>query len=233
MFIVFEGIDGSGKTTQAQLLVQHLNENGIPAIYTKEPGGWDGGEKMRDFLLHGDVQGKTTELMMFFADRSEHVARVIEPALKEGKVVVCDRYTDSTIAYQCFGRGHDQDLVEQLIALTKIPRPDLTIYCNITPEQALQRRTQRGEADRIEQEKMEFFNRVKQGFDILALKNPRGYSIDATQSVEDQARKIAWYVDFSVRKNKYRDAVLHGISNTISTSKELHAKESRERSNTR
>ena len=208
MFIAFEGIDGSGKTTQAKLLVQHLNDNGIPAIYTKEPGGWEGGEQMREFLLHGDVRGKTTELMVFFADRSEHVARVIEPALKEGKVVVCDRYVDSTIAYQCFGRNHDLSLIQQLIDLTKIPKPDLTVYCDISVEQAMKRREQRGAADRIEQEKVDFFNRVKQGFDFAAAQNTEKYVVDATRSIEEQSRHIAMYVDFALRKHQYRNKEL-------------------------
>ena len=123
MFITFEGIDGCGKSTQARLLFELLNKEG-GAVLTREPGGWEGGGTLRDIVLSGDLRHPWSELFLFMLDRTEHAARVIGPAISEGRHVVCERYHDSTLAYQVWGRGMPFEPLRDMAKLAALPEPD-------------------------------------------------------------------------------------------------------------
>lgn len=183
MFITFEGGEGSGKTTVMQHLVIHLKRNGIDALATREPGGCGLGEQLRAILL--DSRSKNlapeAELFMFLADRAQHVADTIRPALACGQTVFCDRYTDSTIAYQGYGRGKD---IPHLQLLNKMATaglmPDLTILLDIPVKEGLARAAARnsakgitGSEGRFDSEAIEFHERVRAGFLALAHQNPQ------------------------------------------------------------
>jgi len=176
MFVTFEGPDGCGKTTQAKLAVQWFEkkfgkEN---VVFTREPGGWpEEGEKIRDILLHGKISHDMTELFLFMADRCEHAKQLIQPSLSEKKVVISDRYIHSTLAYQCWGREIDMGLVKGLFDISKLPKPDLTIFYTILPEVATDRILQRkgSTPDRLESEKRDFFERVHRGYKYLSKGN--------------------------------------------------------------
>ena len=154
MLIVFEGGDGSGKSTQLQLLAQALRGQGLDVVVTREPGGSPSlGQPLRDMLLHSQGGfGRRAEALLFAADRAAHVHEVIRPALERGAVVLCDRFIDSTLAYQGAGRGLEE---EDLLALCDFATggllPDVVVVCDVEPEVALARQRGRGEADRMEQ----------------------------------------------------------------------------------
>jgi dTMP kinase len=179
-FITLEGIDGSGKTTQAGLLADWLRTAGHSVCLTREPGGTHIGETVRDLLLSPDrSMPPTTELFLYLADRSLHVTEVIRPALENGQVVVCERHADSTLAYQGYGRGLDCELLRRLNALaTDGISPDLTIVLDIPPDRA---RLDENSLDRLESEGGEFLARVAEGFRKLAREEPeRVKLIDAS-----------------------------------------------------
>ena len=173
-FITFEGPEGCGKTTHAKRLKSYLESKGRPVLLTLEPGGTQVGKEIRSLLLKPEsVLDETTEVYLFAADRSEHVSKIILPALKEGKVVVCDRFIDSTLAYQIGGRRLPEDLVRYLnMVSAKGLRPDLTILLDVSPEVGLQRATQNGPADRFEREVIEFHQRVRAKYLALAAAEP-------------------------------------------------------------
>ena len=156
MFITFEGIEGSGKTTQIQRLKVELEKRGHPVLCTKEPGGTALGLKIRQFLLDTktDFQSQYTELLLFYIDRLEHIKQRVEPALEKGITVLCDRYIDSTIAYQVGGRGLKQQLVQTLSDLVNLT-PDKTILLDLSPEEGLKRAEKRARLDRFEKESLE------------------------------------------------------------------------------
>jgi dTMP kinase len=168
MFITVEGIDGSGKSTHAAYMVELLREAGKKVLWTREPGGWGQGETLRSLILNGRLENPVTEVLLFLADRCEHTKQVIEPALSAGDYVVCERYNDSTRAYQCWGRNLDRRKLEKLIEWCSLPDPDLTIWLDLSVDTAQLRRMSRGNADRIENEKRLFHVRVAQGFRELA-----------------------------------------------------------------
>ena len=144
MFITIEGIDGSGKSTQAIRLSRWLEDfTGRRTISTFEPGGWDGGKSLREFILGSKGYSALSELLLFLADRSEHVSRVILPALTEGHNVICERYNDSTLAYQSGGHKLKISDAERLIAACNFPEPDIKIFLDIDPETAYSRITSR------------------------------------------------------------------------------------------
>jgi dTMP kinase len=163
MFITFEGIEGSGKSTQRQLLMDYLTQSDIPFVVTREPGGTEFGIHMREVLLSKDSRITTnrSELFLFAADRTEHINQVIKPALDQGKWVVCDRYIDSTFAYQYGGREHPKEDILDIIRLTHAIEPDLTFYLDVSVEEGLTRASQRGVLDRFEQETLDFHKRVR------------------------------------------------------------------------
>lgn len=190
MFVSFEGLDGSGKTTQAQRLVQTLAAEGADVVFTREPGGTPLGEAIRDLVLHGAHVAPWAEAALYTAARAQHVEEVIRPALERGTTVVCDRYLDSSVAYQGVGRGLGLDAVLEL-NLTAVGGllPDRTVLVRLDPGTALARM---GEApDRIEREGSEFVARVHGAFDALAERFPERYVvIDGTRTVDELAEEI-------------------------------------------
>lgn len=185
LFITFEGIDGCGKTTQLQNVRKLLEENGIECVTTREPGALKLGSQIREILLHYDgVVADNCEMFLFLADRSQHVETFIKPMLEEGKVVLCDRHTDSTIAYQGYGRGGD---VEKLTELNKIATnglvPDLTFLFDVSVETGHERAGK--DLDRLELAGKEFFERTRQGYLTLAKQHPERIKvINAEKSKE-------------------------------------------------
>jgi len=188
-FITFEGIDKCGKTTQAKRLVQTLTHAGHEVVFTREPGGTAISERIRAIVLDGNTGGMTrwTELLLMMASRAQHTEEVILPALHDGKVVVCDRYADSTVAYQGYGRGLDLATIAGLNRIATLGlTPDLTILLDISIEEAVRRR---GCAviseDRMEQEDSDFHKRVRTGYLTLARLDPdRFLVLDGGQPVD-------------------------------------------------
>jgi len=172
-FITFEGTDGCGKSTQIRLLNEYLTGIGLKVRLTREPGGCEIAEKLREIILNAENKGISPlcELLLYEAARAQHVAEVIAPALKRGEIVICDRFIDSTMAYQGYARGFGTDLVEQLnqIAVQE-SIPDLTIFLKLPPAQAFARKGGLDTEDRIEQEGSEFFDKVYEGFIAIAAK---------------------------------------------------------------
>jgi dTMP kinase len=186
-FITLEGGEGAGKSTSRDFIVSLLEEQNIPFIQTREPGGTRIGETLRDVLLskEGTAPSVTAELLMVFAARAQHLHEVIEPALRDGKWVLCDRFTDATYAYQGYGRGFDLGQIEALETLVQRGRhPDLTLLFDIDPRLGMSRARQRAELDRFEEEHVEFFDRVREGYLTRAKNEARFRIIDASQSID-------------------------------------------------
>ena len=205
-FITFEGGDGSGKTTQVKALESHLTASGKSCLSTREPGGTSLGELIRQVLLEVGKQPITspTELFLYLADRAQHIHEVIIPALEQGKIVLCDRHTDSTLAYQGYGRGIDLGLLRSLndIASQGI-KPDLTLLFDCPAEIGLSRTARRQShtasgrnEDRFEREKIEFHERVRAGFLELARAEPNRFRIiDAARSAKEVGQEIKKIID--------------------------------------
>jgi len=194
LFITFEGGEGCGKSTQARALYRKLSRLAIPVLLTHEPGGTSLGNKLSRWLkwAEGTDISPLTELMLFNASRSQLITEVIQPNLNEGKIVICDRYADSTTVYQSYGRGLDLETVKAVNnAATRGLKSNLTVLLDIPVEEGLAR--QRGKKqDRFEQEEIAFHQRVREGFLKLAQQEPqRWLVIDATQPKEKIAR-IIW-----------------------------------------
>lgn len=194
-FIVLEGIDGSGKTTQLKLLGDKLTDRGLPVLYTREPGGTRIGEKIREILLNPEYSELVprAEAFLYAAARAQHVTQVILPSLAEGKIVLCDRFLDSSLAYQGFGRGIDISLLERINEpATGGLLPDLTIIFNFCAEGGMDRINQSGRSiDRIEREKGEFHQKVSRGYLALAGRDPARYRvIDANRPVDQVHRDV-------------------------------------------
>ena len=186
--ITFEGIDGCGKTTQMRLLGQYLTERGVAVVSTREPGGTELGRKVRSALLDGGAGSvePLAELLLYAADRAQHVRRVILPALSIGKVVLSDRFYDATTVYQGYARGFDLELVNQLNELaTGGLKPDLTLLFDLDVETGLKRTMRRGDGtsvtaarpDRLDQEPVEFHERVRQAYLDIAAREPERFRI--------------------------------------------------------
>jgi dTMP kinase len=192
MFITFEGPDGSGKTTQAALTVEHLRSQGYEVVHTREPGGTAIGDQIRQVVhsLKNTEMHPHTEVLLYIASRAQLVAQVIRPALAAGQIVVCDRYADSTLAYQ--GYGHQLDLAALrgiLHFATGGLQPDLTLYFNISVEEGMSRRqqdaAQGGEFNRLDAYALEFHRRVREGYAALIAAEPKRWAVvDAAQTVE-------------------------------------------------
>jgi len=194
LFITFEGGEGSGKSFQAKELYRKLSQLAIPALLTHEPGGTPFGKKLGRWLKWGqgtDIS-PLTELMLFNASRAQLVAEVIQPGLENGKVVISDRYADSTTAYQGYGRGLDLDMVKATnSAATQGLKPDLTILLDIPAEEGLDRKKAKSR-DRFEREALAFHQRVREGYLRLAADDPKRWLvIDASQSKQEIAQ-IIW-----------------------------------------
>ncbi len=192
--ISFEGIDGCGKSTQASLLMRRLEAlYGKDAVLlTHEPGGWSGGEVVRNLLLHATSMSPLGELFLFAADRCEHVREVILPALSRGVWVLCERFLDSTVAYQVYGRGLPPDYVATIATWASFPQPDLTLYYDISLDLAMERRRNRAHADRFESEHRSFLERANGGYRELQLQYPsRIVRLDASAGVTEVA-EMTW-----------------------------------------
>ena len=193
-FITFEGADGCGKTTQSKLVQEYLEKKGYEVIWTREPGAKGLGQKIRELLLHydGDV-APVCEAFLFLADRAQHIEQLIKPAVEAGKVVICDRHTDSTIAYQGYGRGED---IKQLKYLNELAtgeiKPDLTFVFDVSTDVAQKRVGD--EKDRMESAGIEFHKKVRQGYlEIAKLEPQRVKVIDANNNIEkvfDDTKKV-------------------------------------------
>ena len=196
LFITFEGADGCGKTTQITLLNEYFNKAGKKTLLTREPGAGILGAKIRELLLNYDGEvSPNCESFLFLADRAQHVDCMIKPALAEGTIVLCDRYTDSTLAYQGFGRELDIDRIKYLNKLaTGGLRPDLTIVFDIDVETSLSRVG--GSKDRMESAGVEFFNRVRNGYLTIAKQEPdRVKVIDSSDTIENVHKKVVELVE--------------------------------------
>ncbi len=189
-FITFEGPEGSGKTTQLRLLAPWLSAQGIDSILTREPGGTRISEAVRSVLHDPDHIEMTaeTEILLYSAARAQLVAQVIRPALEAGTVVLCDRYYDSTYAYQGYGRGLPMEALRLITAFaTRGLVPDLTLYLDVSPEIGLQRRQDGGEEmNRLDRETLDFHRRVREGYHALMREEPlRWRFVDAAGGVDD------------------------------------------------
>ncbi|MDV2440427.1 dTMP kinase [Acinetobacter gerneri] len=188
MFISFEGTEGVGKTTLIQKLHQHFQQKGIDVVLTREPGGTPLAEQIRSLLLsvnHDEKMANDTELLLMYAARAQHLENVIIPALNAGKVVLCDRFSDSSFAYQCAGRGLSPEKLQLLNQNFVSKMPDITFWLDAPIELGMTRARERGALDRFEQEKVSFFEKVRSGFEHIQQNEPqRMKRLDATQSPE-------------------------------------------------
>jgi dTMP kinase len=206
-FITFEGGDGSGKSTQVKALEKHLSSRGRLVLSTREPGGTSLGELIRQILLEVSKNPITapTELFLYLADRAQHMQEIIAPAIAQGKIVLCDRHTDSTLAYQGYGRGIDNALLRRLNEMASAGiKPDLTFLLDCPVKIGLSRtaarRIGRGpvlqQEDRFEREEIEFHERVRAGFLELARTEPDRFRIiDASRPVPEVSREINGIID--------------------------------------
>lgn len=195
LFITFEGIDGSGKSTQLRLCTERLTSRGITAVATREPGGTAAGAAIRQLLLqHREPRlVAEAELLLYAADRAQHVQQVIRPALDGGSIVLCDRFADATEAYQGYGRGLDLELIARLNEVaTGGLVPDATLVFDLDlPEAARRLRSRGDESNRFDDEAAEFHARVREGYRRIAASNPdRVVVVDATGSVEHVAARV-------------------------------------------
>ena len=185
LFITFEGADGCGKTTQMKLLAEYLKNNGYEVVLTREPGGKGLGEKVREILLNydGEVSDRC-ESFLFLADRAQNIDIIVNPAVNNGKIVLCDRHIDSTVAYQGYGRGLDLKRIKMLNDIaTNGRKPDLTIVFDIDVETSMKRVG--SEKDRMESAGIEFHNKVRNGYLEIAKEEPERIKVvNAVQSIE-------------------------------------------------
>lgn len=189
MLISFEGIEGTGKSTQALLLAEFLKGKGLDVVLTAEPGGTRIGQSIREVLLSVEHTGmhSTTELLLYFASRSQLIREIIEPSLKRGGIIITDRFTDSTIAYQGYGRGIALDLIDSIdwIATQRL-RPGITILLDLDVEVGLKRNRGINKTDRLEREDIAFHQQVRKGYHKLAESEPgRIRLIDASGSIRE------------------------------------------------
>jgi dTMP kinase len=194
MFVTFEGVDWSGKSTQAALLAGWLVEEGRKVLLTREPGGTPVAEAVREVVLHGHDMTPWAEAALYAAARADHVEHAIRPALERGEDVVCDRYIDSSVAYQGIGRGLGEDRVRELnLMVTRNLLPDRTFLVLLDPEEA--RRRGAGQPDRIEREGDDFWSRVDEGFRSLADEFPdRVVTLDGSRSPDEIAGEVREHV---------------------------------------
>lgn len=194
LFVTFEGIDGSGKSTQARMLAERLKDAGRDVVLTREPGGSPGAEEIRRLVLEGDPDrwSAETEILLFTAARRDHLERTIAPALEQGKVVICDRFADSTRMYQGLSRGDLRDTVDKLHALMIGREPDLTILIDMDPETGLSRALSRqGSEERFETFGLDLQRRMREGFLDLAREFPDRFRvIDGNRPVSEVAADV-------------------------------------------
>ncbi|OGW58141.1 MAG: dTMP kinase [Nitrospirae bacterium RIFCSPLOW2_12_42_9] len=180
IFITFEGIEGCGKTTQAHLLAGYLEEQGYKVLKTREPGGTEISEAVREILLSNDFvkMHPHTEVLLYLASRAQHISDKIKPALEKGMIVISDRFSDSTFVYQCYVRGIDYQIVEEMNSFTTEGiSPDITFVLDLEPEEGLRRAVSRNQKhsrkeDRMEKESLEFHQKVREGYLKMAERYP-------------------------------------------------------------
>lgn len=191
LFITFEGADGCGKTTQMKLLAEYLKQQGKNVVLTREPGGKGLGEKVREILLNYDGHvSDRCESFLFLADRAQNIDIIVNPAVEDGKIVLCDRHIDSTVAYQGYGRGLDIERINKLNDIaTNGKKPDLTFVFDIDVETSMKRVGK--EKDRMESAGIDFHNRVRKGYLELAKQEPQRIKVlDATKSIEEIHKNV-------------------------------------------
>lgn len=200
MFISFEGIEGSGKSTLLENLKKYYLKKELEVIFTKEPGGTELGKEIRGILLNPESSiSSEAELLLLMADRIEHVTTIINPNLKKNKIIFCDRYIDSTIAYQGKGRNLSEDKIKELIDILNLPIPDLTILLDLPVEDGLLRANKRNELDRFEKEDINFHKSIRKSYLDLQKKDP----------------KRIFLFDSSISENKLFENVLNLIEKKI------------------
>lgn len=194
IFISFEGIEGTGKTIQSKLLYEYLIKKGYKVILTGEPGGTQIGEKIRELLLSIEHKGMTplAELLLYNASRAQHIQEVILPAMSKGAIVITDRFTDSTVAYQGYGRGIDLNIINSIKKMVAAGlQPDITILLDLDVEVGLRRNRGINKTDRLELEDVEFHKRVRNGYLEIAAKEPERIKLrDASKSIKQVQNKI-------------------------------------------
>lgn len=190
-FVTVEGIDGAGKTTHVENLARRWTERRLEVVRTREPGGTPLAESLRELMLHQPMDG-LTEALIVFAARRDHLQRVIEPALARGALVLCDRFTDATFAYQGAGRGHDLGVLAQLESWVQEGRqPDLTLWFDLPPAVAAARRAAVRAPDRFESQDLAFFSAVRSGYARRCEADPQRFlRLDAAGTPDDVARQI-------------------------------------------
>lgn len=197
LFITFEGADGCGKTTQMNLLAEYLKKQGREVVLTREPGGKGLGEKIREILLNydGEVSDRC-ESFLFLADRAQNIDTIVNPAVDAGKIVLCDRHTDSSVAYQGYGRGLDIERINMLNNLaTNGKKPDITFVFDIDTETSMKRVGK--EKDRMESAGFEFHTKARNGYLEIAKKEPERIKvIDASKSIEEIHQEVLSYLNF-------------------------------------
>lgn len=202
-FITFEGVEGAGKSTQSKLLVEYLNNNGIEAVWTREPGGSEGAEEIRKLLINGAVNkwDGITELLLMYASRRDHTEKKVKPLLAEGKVVISDRYFDSSLAYQGYGHNLDLSKIQKIreIVLDDF-KPDITIILDLDIKKGLERTNIRGEKNRFEDMDITFHNRVRNGFLHISQTEPeRVKLLDVdNKSIEEIQKEILHILSLSL-----------------------------------
>lgn len=196
MFISFEGIEGSGKSSLIKNLKNYYKNHALDVFFTKEPGGTELGEKIREILLDPTSEiDPSSELLLLMADRVHHVKNKINPNLNENKIVFCDRYIDSTIAYQGGGRDLDDKDIEGMIKMLKLPIPDLTILLDVPVETGLKRAKERSELDRFEKEDIDFHKKIRQSYLNLQKKYPdRIIIFNASMNENDVFEEVLNYI---------------------------------------
>ena len=197
LFITLEGGDGAGKSTQIRNIESFFEKKGLVVVHTREPGGTQISEKLRDILLdsHNTEMEAVTEMLIYAASRAQHVRELVKPALDEGSIVICDRFVDSSIAYQTYGRnlGDMVRIVNEYA--TDCLTPDITFWMDIDPDAGKERVSKMGDFDRLEMEERDFHYRVYEGYRAIAESEPgRVKRIDASRSVEEISEEIKKYL---------------------------------------
>jgi len=203
LFITFEGIEGSGKSTQCKLLQKYLNDLGFETVLSFEPGGTETGQKLRAIILDDKSKSITpeTELLLYMADRAHHLHSLIKPSLKKGKIVILDRYHDSSVAYQQYGRGVDKEILDFLFnKVINGLKPDITFLIDISVETSMNRILKREKEDknatnRFEREKIDFHKRIRQGFLEISSKEKRFCVVDGEKEEKEVFNQIKKHLD--------------------------------------